>query len=70
MLPPYLVIYGSAEQKYTGYVVIPQYCLLIPSNVMNTVIPQSTDIIKYSSLMFFNLFSAKIRLAYLSEHLN
>ena len=61
--------FTSLENLYEygtrGYVVIPQYCFLIPSNFMNTIIPQSTDIIKYSSLMmFFNLFSAKIILAY------
>ena len=28
---------GSVEQ-YTSYVVIPQYCFLIASNILNTVI--------------------------------
>ena len=61
----------ASAKQYTGYVVIAQYCFLMLSNFMNTVIPQSTDIIKCSSLMkFFNLFSAKIRLAYSSEYLS
>ena len=42
---------SSSAEQYTGYVVIPQYCFLIPSNFMNTVIPQSTDIYK---IFFFN----------------
>ena len=44
----------SAEQ-YPNNVVILQYCFLLPSNFMNTVIPQSTDIIKYSDVFKFFL---------------
>ena len=48
-----LLSYSSAEQ----YIV--QYCFLIPSNFMNAVIPQSTDIIKYSSLNVFQFVLCK-----------
>ena len=37
--------YATGAEQYPNNVVIPQYCFLIPSNFMNTVILQSTGII-------------------------
>ena len=47
-------MHGSSVEQYTGCVVIPQYCFLIPPNFMNTAIPQRIIILFFQFVLCKN----------------